>query len=66
MLISTVAALALLAPPAPAATPSAPTAAVALAGDHGKLPWFQGTFDELLAAAKKDNKLVFIDFWAEW
>lgn len=35
-------------------------------GDHGRLDWFQGTFEEALAKAKKEQKLVFIDFWASW
>ncbi len=66
MLILSAALLALSAPAAPAATLDAPAQVAAVEGDHGKLPWFKGTFEELLAAAKKDNKPVFIDFWAEW
>lgn len=34
--------------------------------DHGKLPWFEGTYEEVLAKASAENKLVFIDFWTEW
>lgn len=34
--------------------------------EHGKLPWFQGTFEELLAEAAKTKKLVFMDFWTDW
>jgi thiol-disulfide isomerase/thioredoxin len=37
-----------------------------VAGDHGRLDWFQGTFEEALAKAKKEQKLVFVDFWASW
>jgi thiol-disulfide isomerase/thioredoxin len=36
------------------------------AEDHGKLNWFQGSFEEALAQAKASNKLVFIDFWTTW
>jgi len=66
MLISTLVALALSAPVAVAPDSTAISAARVTAGDHGKLPWFQGSFEELLAAAKKENKPVFIDFWADW
>lgn len=34
--------------------------------DHGKLAWFEGSFEDLLAKAKTDKKIVFIDFWADW
>jgi len=34
--------------------------------DHGKLPWFEGTWEEVLAEATKTNKLVFVDFWTDW
>jgi len=56
MLLTSVAVAALLAPAAPSATP----------GDHGKLPWFEGTFEELLAKAKTEKKIVFLDFWTSW
>jgi thiol:disulfide interchange protein len=65
MWIPTLALAVLAAGPAPAPA-TAPPAANAPAGDHGKLPWFEGTFDQLLAKAKAENKPVFIDFWAEW
>lgn len=32
----------------------------------GKLPWFEGSFEELLARAEETGKGVFIDFWAPW
>ncbi len=52
------------------AQPVAPSSSSALvrvsAGDHGKLNWFQGSFEEALAQAKASNKLVFIDFWTTW
>ena len=34
--------------------------------DHGRLDWFQGTFEKALEKAKSENKIVFIDFWASW
>ena len=30
------------------------------------IQFFKGTFDEALAKAKQENKLVFVDFYAEW
>jgi thiol-disulfide isomerase/thioredoxin len=48
-------------------------AALAVAGvagasaeDHGKLPWFEGTYEELMAKALDEDKLVFVDFWTNW
>lgn len=35
-------------------------------GDHGRLDWFQGSFEKALEQAKQENKVVFIDFWASW
>ena len=32
----------------------------------GRLPWFEGSFEELLARAEETGKGVFIDFWAPW
>ncbi|MFT7668377.1 MAG: thiol-disulfide isomerase/thioredoxin [Planctomycetota bacterium] len=34
--------------------------------DHGKLNWFEGTYEEALVSAAKSKQLVFIDFWTEW
>ena len=34
--------------------------------DHGRLPWFEGTYEAALEKAATENKLVFIDFWTEW
>jgi hypothetical protein len=34
--------------------------------DHGKLPWYEGTYTELLAKAKAEKKIIFLDFWTEW
>jgi hypothetical protein len=48
----TSAALALPAPPA--------------AREHGKLPWYDGTYAEALAEAEAQNKIVFLDFWTDW
>lgn len=36
------------------------------AQDHGQLDWFEGTWDELLAKAKAEDRLVFVDFWTKW
>jgi thioredoxin-related protein len=30
---------------------------------HGKIPWFSGTFEDALARAKTENKVVFVDLW---
>ena len=57
MLLQLVASAALVLPTAGSPPP---------AEDHGKLPWFEGTFAEVLAKAEAENKLVFIDFWADW
>jgi thiol-disulfide isomerase/thioredoxin len=35
-------------------------------GGHGKVAWFQGSYEEALAEAKASKKLVFIDFWTTW
>lgn len=43
-----------------------PPLRAASSGDHGRLDWFPGTFEEALAKAKQENKIVFIDFWASW
>ncbi len=34
--------------------------------DHGKLPWYEGTFEEALVEAKATNKIIFLDFWTDW
>lgn len=60
MLLSLIAAAPLL-----ASTAGAPPAQPVL-DDHGKLPWIEGTFDELLARAQKEDRLIFIDFWTDW
>ena len=57
MLFSLLAAAALVAPaetPAPAAE------------DHGAITWFEGTYEEALAKAAAEDRLVFIDFWTDW
>jgi len=58
--------LALAALACPMATPAAPALTSVVAGDHGKIPWFKGTFEAALVKAKAENKLVFIDFWTDW
>ena len=64
MLITFLAAAALMAPPATATSPGAASAAPA--GDHGKVAWFEGTFEDVLAKAKAEKKIVFLDFWTSW
>ena len=54
MLLQLIASTVLAAPLAPAAP------------DHGKLPWFEGTYAELLAKASAENRVVFLDFWTDW
>jgi thioredoxin 1 len=39
---------------------------VATAEAAKEIAWFQGTLDEALVKARKENKLVFIDFWTTW
>lgn len=64
MMLTTLAIASLL-----SAEPVAPLSAAgpqAAAEEHGKLAWFQGSFEDALAQAKASNKLVFIDFWTTW
>ena len=65
MLFASLFALATLSPP-PAPQPSAAPGSVAAEVSHGRLDWFEGSFDELLAQAAREDKLVFLDFWADW
>jgi len=63
MLLTSLAVAVLMATPATRAAP----AGIPLApGDHGKIAWFEGTFEAALAKAKAENKLIFIDFWTSW
>lgn len=67
MLLSSIAVMALMSTrpginPAPTVVPSAGL----VRGDHGKLDWFEGSFEKLLQKAKVSNKLVFLDFWTSW
>jgi thioredoxin-related protein len=52
------------APTTPLAHGAAPRTA-SLAG-HGKLTWFQGSFDDLVRQATQSKKIIFIDFWTTW
>ena len=63
MFFTSIALAALMSPPA---TLAAPLASSPVFGGHGKLTWFEGSFDAALAKAKAENKLVFIDFWTSW
>jgi len=33
---------------------------------RGKLAWFSGSYEELLAQAQTSKRIVFIEFWTEW
>jgi thiol-disulfide isomerase/thioredoxin len=46
-------------------TPSKP-APVAEVAPPKEIVWMKGTLEEALAQAKKQDKLVFIDFWTTW
>jgi thioredoxin-related protein len=37
-----------------------------IGGEHGKLPWFEGAFDDAIKEAKSKNQLVFVDLWTTW
>ena len=49
----------------PAPVPAPSTVRAVIAEEHGKLPWFKGSFEEVLAEAKSKQKIVFIDLWRE-
>lgn len=69
MLLTILAALAMTTPSAvtaPVSNSAVPSSAIVVVEDHGKIPWFTGTFDEAIAKAKAEKKLVFIDFWTTW
>jgi len=36
------------------------------APEHGLLPWFDGSWEELLRRAEREERLVFVEFWTEW
>jgi thioredoxin-like negative regulator of GroEL len=38
---------------------------VGAAGDHGRVEWFDGTFDQALAEAAKSKRIVLLDFWTK-
>jgi hypothetical protein len=56
---------AVLAASAPA-QPTATNVATVVAADHGKIAWFEGTYDEAIKNAATSKKLVFMDFWTDW
>ncbi len=65
MFIQLLATAALLAPATTPVTNPVPTVQPR-AGDHGKLNWFAGTYEEALAKAAAEKKIIFMDFWTEW
>jgi thiol-disulfide isomerase/thioredoxin len=36
-----------------------------VAGDHGRVDWFEGTFDQALAEAARSKRIVLVEFWAK-
>jgi hypothetical protein len=54
--------------PAPASPAPALVGApvVTARAEHGKLNWFKGTYEELLAEGARSNKIMFLDFWTSW
>jgi thioredoxin-related protein len=44
----------------------APCPALTAGDEHGKLAWFNGSFDDAVREASRTKKLVFIDFWTTW
>ncbi len=65
MLIQLLATAALLAPATTPATSAVPTAQPCSEG-HGKLSWFEGSYEEALAKAASEKKIIFMDFWTDW
>ena len=61
--LSTLAALSAL---TVAQTPAPSPAPIARSDEARELPWFEGSWDELLAKAKEENRIVFVDFWTSW
>lgn len=58
--------IATLLPVAMATPPPLQEPADPYARSKGKLEWFEGSWEELLAEAKKSERLIFLDFYAEW
>lgn len=66
IMLLTVLAAAVLAAPAPPVAPALAPLAVTTVEGHGKLHWFDGSYEEALTEAAASDKLVFIDFWTDW
>ena len=43
-----------------------PLALYPVVEQHGKLPWFEGSYEEALLHAEASGRIVFVDFWTEW
>jgi thioredoxin-related protein len=54
-----------VAAPAPVAAHSVATPSAAHE-DHGKIAWYQGSFDDAVREATRTKKIIFIDFWTSW
>ena len=65
MLIPLLATLLLAAPPAQSRTCSGPLAHTTSL-EHGKLKWFEGSYEAALARAAETKQILFMDFWTEW
>lgn len=65
LLCAPILALATAAPCEPPLAPAAAQAAAVQAQDV-QVPWFAGTWDDLLASAKREERLVFVEFWTSW
>ena len=48
----------------PQACRQEPEPCCTVAPQHGKLPWFEGTWEELQAEAKSSGRIMFVDFWS--
>jgi len=68
MLIVTLLLVAPCGAPAPACSQEQERSAqvISVQRQRGKVHWFEGSFDELLAEAARSKRLIFVDFWSKW
>jgi|GEM_PF-1148138 len=67
MLLPLLAATCIAAPSAqPLAAPPMPATLSRVTCGHGRLSWFEGSFDEAAANASAQRRILFVDFWTEW
>jgi len=43
-----------------------PTATPAAEDPQSEIAWFRGSYEALMTTARKEGKLVLLDFWTEW